>query len=489
MVTIDSQKDYYAILSVSVNADDDQIKQAYREKARDYHPDSGHGDADLFREVQTAYEVLRDEVLRRAYDRQREKRGLSENAPVGLLLCQSRTEALPLDEPQLLYVLVDILPHTEEQNAITRQHLNVALVVDCSTSMSGARMQNVKVAAADLVESLEPQDRLALVAFSDRAEVLAPTHLMDNPRIFKSALAALTPSGGTEIFQGLLAGLEEVRCYASPETVNHVILLTDGRTYGDETRSLLEARRAASEGISISAFGIGEDWNDEFLDDLARTAGGVSRYIRAPSDVRAALRRQIQGLSSTLLQNVQLEVNMAPYISIQGVYRAAPYLEILEHSANHVVALGNVMADEPVAVVLEFVIDQAVTGERRIARLDLIGEPIAALDPIRLRQDVNVTFTLNPQEEPVPTKLLNRLARLSVFNLQERAWKALGVGDVHQATTCLEYAATRLFDMGSRDLGQAAMLEVNRLMHGGDPTKEGRKKLRYGTRSLTSPMR
>ena len=489
MATIDSQRDYYAILNISLNAGDDEIKQAYREKAREYHPDSGHGDAERFREVQEAYEVLRDEILRRAYDRQREKRGLSEDAPVGLALSQSRTEAFPLDEPQVLYVLVDILPHTEVQNEATRQHLNVALVVDCSTSMSGARMQNVKVAATDLVEALGPQDRLALVAFSDRAEVLAPAHLVDNPRIFKSALAALTPSGGTEIYQGLLAGLEEVRRYASPEMVNHVILLTDGRTYGDETRALLEARRAAAEGISISAFGIGDDWNDEFLDDLARSAGGVSRYIRASSDVRAALKRQIEGLSGTLLQNVRLEVNTAPYVYVQAVYRAAPYLEILEYSENQVIALGNVMADEPVAVVLEFVTAQAVTGERRIARLDLVGEKMTTAEQIHLRQDVNVTFTLEPKEEPVPTKLLNRLARLSVFHLQERAWKALGAGDVHRATTSLEYAATRLFDMGHRDLGQAAMLEVNRLMHGGDPTKEGRKKLRYGTRSLTSPMR
>jgi len=489
MPTIDAQKDYYAILNLSLYADDDEIKQAYRQKARDYHPDSGHGDAEHFREVQEAYEVLRDEVLRRAYDRQREKRGLSVDAPVGLALLQSRTEAFPLDVPQMFYVLVDIQPYTGVEKETMRQHLNVALVVDCSTSMSGVRMQNVKVAAADLVEGLGPQDRLALVAFSDRAEVLAPAHLLDDPRIFKSALAALTASGGTEIYQGLLAGLEEVRRYATPETVNHVILLTDGRTYGDETRALTEARRAFTEGISISAFGIGEDWNDEFLDELARCAGGVSRYIRAPSDVRAALKRQIQGLSSTLLKNVTLEVNTAPYVYVQAVYRAAPYLEILEHSENHVVTLSNVMADEPVSVVLEFVIDQAVTGERRIARLELVGEKVAAPEPVRLRQDVNMTFTENPAEEPVPAKLLDRLARLSVFHLQERAWKALGVGDVHKATTCLEYAATRLFDMGRRDLGQAAMLEVGRLAHGGDPTKEGRKKLRYGTRSLTSPMR
>jgi len=489
MTTIDSQKDYYAILDVSLNADEEEIKQAYRQKARDYHPDSGHGDAERFREAQEAYEVLRDEVLRRAYDRQRENRGLSTDAPVVITLLQSRAEVLPLDESQMLYVLIDIQPQPGGQAIATRRQLNIALVVDCSTSMSGARMQNVKVAAADLVEALDPLDRLALVAFSDRAEVLAPAHLVDNARIIKSALAGLASGGGTEIYQGLLKGLEEVRRFASPEMINHVILLTDGRTYGDEAHTLTEARRAGAEGISISAFGIGEDWNDQFLDDLARSAGGVSRYISTPSDVRAILKQQIHGLSNTLLQNMKLEINAAPYVYVQGAYRAAPYLEILEYPGNGVVSLGSLMAEEPAVVVLELVLDESAMGERRIARLDLVGDEVVASDPIRLRQDVNVTFTLDPKVEPVPAKLLNHLARLSVFQLQERAWKALDGGDVHGATTYLEYAATRLFDMGHRDLGRAAMLEVGRLARGGDPTKEGRKKLRYGTRVLTSPVR
>lgn len=488
MAVIDAQKDYYAILNISLDADDDAIKQAYRQQAREYHPDSGHGDAERFRQSQEAYEILRDSALRRAYDRQREKRGLSQDAPVSLTLLQSRIAVPPLDDSQVLYVLADIQPHSEARKTAARQRLNVALVVDRSTSMSGARMQNVKIAAMDLVETLDPDDHLALVTFNDRAEVLAPAHRVDDARIFKSALAALSPGGGTEIYQGLLAGLEEVRRYAAPDTINHVILLTDGRTYGDEARALTEARRAAADGISVSAFGIGEDWNDEFLDGLARCAGGVSHYISTPSDVCAILKQQIQGLSSTLLQNLKLEINTAPYVSLLGAYRAAPYLEILEYSGGNVVPLGSLSADEPMVVILELVVAQAATGERRIARLDLVGDRISVPEPIRLRQDVNVTFTLDLPEEAVPPRLLNHLARLSVFQLQEKAWKALGEGDVHKATNYLTHAATRLFDMGRRDLGQAAMLEVGRLVHGGDPTKEGRKKLRYGTRSLASPI-
>jgi Ca-activated chloride channel family protein len=40
--------------------------------------------------------------------------------------------------------------------------------------------------------------------------------------------------GGTEIFQGLLAAFTEVRRNLTRSMINHIILITDGRTYGDE---------------------------------------------------------------------------------------------------------------------------------------------------------------------------------------------------------------------------------------------------------------
>lgn len=63
-------KDYYKILGVPRNAEAAQIKSAYRKLARRYHPDvnADAGAEDKFKEVQEAYEVLRDADKRRAYD-------------------------------------------------------------------------------------------------------------------------------------------------------------------------------------------------------------------------------------------------------------------------------------------------------------------------------------------------------------------------------------------------------------------------------------
>jgi DnaJ-class molecular chaperone len=66
-----AKRDYYEVLGVSRDASDDQIKRAYRERAKRFHPDRNRNDKDAtakFREVQEAYEVLKDQEKRKLYD-------------------------------------------------------------------------------------------------------------------------------------------------------------------------------------------------------------------------------------------------------------------------------------------------------------------------------------------------------------------------------------------------------------------------------------
>lgn len=73
-MTIQDTRDLYEILGVGREASDAEIKRAYRTKARSHHPDAG-GEEEAFKELTTAYEVLKNPQARANYDRYGDPRG------------------------------------------------------------------------------------------------------------------------------------------------------------------------------------------------------------------------------------------------------------------------------------------------------------------------------------------------------------------------------------------------------------------------------
>ena len=73
----------------------------------------------------------------------------------------------------MLYVILELQAPAETRQA-PAPPLNVALVLDRSTSMKGEKMDVVKATAIQVLRGLRPQDILSVVTFSDRAEVIIP---------------------------------------------------------------------------------------------------------------------------------------------------------------------------------------------------------------------------------------------------------------------------------------------------------------------------
>jgi curved DNA-binding protein len=69
MINLDMEfKDYYKTLNISFGASDEEIKKSYKQLAKKYHPDSDGGSEEKFKEIQEAYEVLKDKIKRDKYD-------------------------------------------------------------------------------------------------------------------------------------------------------------------------------------------------------------------------------------------------------------------------------------------------------------------------------------------------------------------------------------------------------------------------------------
>ncbi len=487
---IEIEDDYYAVLGIPQSATDEEVRHAYRALARRYHPDSRTESAPttLFHDVQTAYAVLGDPLQRRAYDRRRSEAGLGQGAALRWEIYPSQSQLCSLYEEQVLYLLMEIRPALTAEGE--RLPLNLCLVIDRSTSMQGARLDNVKGAAHQIIDELHDDDTLAVVTFNDRAEVILPSRSGINRVRAKAQVSTIWASGGTEILQGIQAGLEEIEKRHSKQVTSHLILLTDGQTYGDEVECIAEARQAGARRIGITAMGIGEDWNDALLDQVAAQSGGVSAYIASPGQVRTLLQQRVRGLGTVFAQGLKLSPRCTEGVWIESAFRVSPYLDRLT-SEGGAINLGALQADAPIAAVMEVGVAKRPPGEHRLMQLNLTAA-IQSLDRMeeRLRRDVAITFT--PEDTPpeaVQPNILSALTKITVYRMQERAWDILEQGNAEEASRQLEMIATRLFDLGESRLARAAMLEAGRVAKGGAPTEKGRRELKYGTRSLTIASR
>jgi Ca-activated chloride channel family protein len=487
---MDFSQNYYAILGVPPAASEEGLRQAYRMAARRFHPDvnKAPGAALLFKDINTAYEVLSAPRSRAEYDQVVGKR-LSEPPSLLLQTSYSRSCLKRMDEPQLLYILVKIQP-VLEMSLETAAPLNLCLVIDRSTSMRGERLQNVKLAVRQLLDATKPEDVISIVSFSDDAEVLIPAQRQNDPRKMKAMVSTLRASGATAILSGLQAGLKQIERYRDSRYVNHIVLITDGRTYGDEEQCLDLAGEIRELGVSISGMGIGEDWHDDFLDALATKTGGSSVYVAAPHTVNRFLQERVRSLATACAERARLISAPATVARLNSVVRTSPDSMTLPFDSQPI-PLGTIDGLAATSLLFQFHVDtvDAEVGELFIGRIDVSGQVLGARQHTeRVVNDLVIEVGDEEIEEEPPPEILDALGNLMLYRLQDRAREALAQGDVEEATRKLEFLATRLFERGQESLGQTALYEAQRVAHTKTLSGEGAKTLKYGTRALSQPQ-
>ena len=477
--------DLYSLLGVAPNASADDIKAAYRTAARRFHPDvNPHPNAtEEFKLIADAYAILNDPAQRAAYDGAIAQTGTGPLLSVRTLFSR---EVLPLlSEPQVLYTLVEIHPSLANVELPTPP-VNLCIVIDRSTSMQGSRLDQVKASVLTVIDNLRESDTCAVVAFSDKAEVVVPAQRGTMEKtLAKAKVSTVNASGGTEILQGLLSGLIELHQQLSPSAVNHLILLTDGHTYGDEDECLLLAGLAATDGISISGLGIGEEWNDRFLDELTSATGGVATYISSPQQVKTIILDRMRGLNAAYAERLTMQVTLDLDVKLASAFKVSPEAGPVTVDGGPL-RLGSMPKEQPISVLLRFLLPPLSEGKRPIARLSVYGD-VVSLGRRGERSVVDILLPvsneLSMDTKPSPA-LVEALSRLSQYRLQERASQEASEGDITSATRRLSTLGTRLLATGQTDLAKVALAEARRLEKTRALSEDAKKHLKYGTRAL-----
>lgn len=194
--------------------------------------------------------------------------------------------------------------------ASSRRAFHLALLLDTSGSMDGARITAVKTTMNLLLDAITDGDVLTLIGYESVARVLAQATTVDSSSraTLRTAVDSLRADGGTNL-EAAFASLREVTGTAGVPTVDAVFILTDGHinqglTAASGLTRLLTA--AIPGGTPVYTLGFGADHNSRMLRDMALRSRGSYTYADAAELIPATIADIISGLATEVGRNSRL---------------------------------------------------------------------------------------------------------------------------------------------------------------------------------------
>jgi Ca-activated chloride channel family protein len=209
-------------------------------------------------------------------------------------------------------------------NHETHTPLNISVVIDRSGSMAGDKMQNAKKAAKYIVDQLSGDDYLSVVIYDGEITLLQPTIAVANKQSIKNKIDAITDRGGTNLMGGAMKGYEEVKRFYKSGYINRVLLLSDGQanegiTDPKQIEKIIRTQNKEN-GISISTFGLGNDYNEDLMTAMAETGTGNYYFINDAEKIASIFKKELNGLMEVVAQNTTLTITVPDFVNIEKVY-------------------------------------------------------------------------------------------------------------------------------------------------------------------------
>ena len=266
----------------------------------------------------------------------------------------SHANLLRSDKPRVGSLLVD-LSAVEDAPKVSAP-LDLAIVIDRSGSMSAdGKLDSARRAAMALIDELRPSDRVALVTYSTNAHTdfhLSPA-TPGSLRALKGAVRRIEADGGTNISAALQQARDLLQRHTDAARVRRVILLSDGHATAGFTQTDHLARiatEARDEGVSVTAIGLGVEFNESLMTRIAQSGNGNYYYVSRGADLRRTFSQEFKTLTATVARDVQLAIRLRPGVTLTQL---SGYAHTTRADGALVVPLGEFWAADSRSLMLD----------------------------------------------------------------------------------------------------------------------------------------
>ncbi|SNX58882.1 Ca-activated chloride channel family protein [Streptomyces sp. TLI_55] len=185
------------------------------------------------------------------------------------------------------------------EDAADRPPAALTFVIDISGSMGEpGRLDLAKDSLDTMTDQLRDDDSVAIVTFSDEAERVLPMTRLDGHRgEVHDAIDSLEPTDSTNLGAGVETGYETAEDGLRDGATNRVVLISDALANTGDTDSETILERIASErrehGITLFGVGVGSDYGDALMEELADKGDGHTAYVSDEEDARKVFVEQL----------------------------------------------------------------------------------------------------------------------------------------------------------------------------------------------------
>jgi hypothetical protein len=338
-----------------------------------------------------------------------------------------------------------------------RLPVNVALVLDRSGSMAGERkFPLARQAVEQALRMLRPEDRFSLVVFDSTVDVVmrSTQATPEAKRRTLDALAHIEPRGGTDLFSGWMRACEQVAEHLSDDGISRALLLTDGQANEGETDRDVLARHAGElrrRGIATSTFGVGDDFDERLLRDIAHEGGGHFYFIEQPAQIPDLLTSELGEALEVTMRRAVLSVELPRGAHAEPLNRFR-FTQVGASQGDRElrVELGDLASGQEVIAVVRVQFARGEVGDRSAVRVSFGTDD--ALSPLS-SAEVAWTYAshLDNDRQPRDVAVDREVATLYAARARAEATEANREGDFRRARRALEGTAKRIREYAGND--------------------------------------